>query len=503
MPDDMDVPAPPALPKQEEDGKKYFHMLCEHITRVEGQFVRDESGQYWVIGKGLKVQLKNTPDNHELMGLMISVCDVSMQSFAAKAAIERLQFKAYRNAGKMKLKRFAAMSPDGSRLYVPVENGQVLQISPDLPKYFDFSPNGENPDQVWVEHPREDPIKWPTDHVDIQARFKDFERLCVDTQACTIPAMRWLVAMHLTFLPYVRDLCSTRGILELQGGTQCGKTSGAQRFTLLHCLGEVKGDVSIAAINGEGDQGLLVLDNREQANFNQNLINFCLFLATGEEYGRANPDGTRRTYACSSRPVAAITTIEGAGVKAELQARCVTVQYDKSVHQPESASRARIEREISSLRHEIALAIMRLLARFMQIRGTTPTPIPLPHFEEYFTTLADLLRAYGYITNRPPEWAESIIREWDTELRKFAEEGESEDALEHPIRQVLKESIKSDIPLPAVNKGVGITALGITYQGVPGVLFVTTANDLLTCLHKLRIPNLTLPAAPALGRRLN
>jgi hypothetical protein len=52
MPDDMDVQAAPALPKQEEDGEKYFQMLCKHINGKEGQFVRDEFGQYWVIGKG-------------------------------------------------------------------------------------------------------------------------------------------------------------------------------------------------------------------------------------------------------------------------------------------------------------------------------------------------------------------------------------------------------------------------------------------------------------------
>jgi hypothetical protein len=248
----------------------------------------------------------------------------------------------------MQLRRFSAVSQDGKRLHVPVAGEQVFQFSPDLPKGWDCSRNGENPDQFWLEHPREDPIKWPEGPVDIRARLADFERLCVDTQACVVPAMRWFVAMHSGFFPYVRDLCPTRGIVVAQGGTQSGKTSGAQRFTILHGVGEVKADFGVAAINGEGDRGLLVLDNKEQANLDQPLIDFCLFLATGGEPGRAQQDGSKRKRIVG-RPVGVITCIEGM-VKAELQARCLVVQYDKSVHNPESASRAKIDSEIVALR---------------------------------------------------------------------------------------------------------------------------------------------------------
>jgi len=81
----------------------------------------------------------------------------------------------------------------------------------------------------------------------------------------------------------------------LIGPTQQGKTSGVQRFTLLHGLGLVKGDYTVGALAGLGDIGLLVLDNKEQANFTQELIDFCLFLATGAERGRSQVDGRLRT----------------------------------------------------------------------------------------------------------------------------------------------------------------------------------------------------------------
>jgi hypothetical protein len=97
------------------------------------------------------------------------------------------------------------------------------------------------------------------------------------------------------------------------------------RFTYLHGLGDVLGDFSVAALANSGDIGLLVMDNREQQNFTQELIDFCLFLATGAERGRSYSDGTLRPR-LNGRPVGVITTIEGV-VKAELQARCVEVQY--------------------------------------------------------------------------------------------------------------------------------------------------------------------------------
>jgi hypothetical protein len=111
--------------------------------------------------------------------------------------------------------------------------------------------NGNNPDQVWVEHPMSDPPHYPPvsmDYQHFQSTLDEFERLMVQTQSCRTEAMRWLVAMHEGLFPYIRDAFPARFILVHIGPSQSGKTSGAQRFTLLQGLGPVTGDFSVAAL---------------------------------------------------------------------------------------------------------------------------------------------------------------------------------------------------------------------------------------------------------------
>src|SRR5205085_8567591 len=122
-----------------------------------------------------------------------------------------------------------------------------------------------------------------------------FEELLVDTQSCRVPEMKWLVAMHEGLFPFIRDAYSARLIIEHIGGSQQGKTTGAVRFIRLHGLKDHHGNYSVAAIRNLGDIGLIVLDNKEQKNFDQELIDFCLFLATGAELGRSFSDGRLRT----------------------------------------------------------------------------------------------------------------------------------------------------------------------------------------------------------------
>jgi hypothetical protein len=290
--------------------------------------------------------------------------------------------------------------------------------------------------------------------------------------------------MNAGFFPYVRDSCAARFLLELIGPTQQGKTTGAQRFATLHGLGQVKGDFSVAALGSLGDIGLLVLDNKEQANFGQPLIDFCLFLATGGERGRAEVDGRLRT-ATSGRPVGMITTIEGVA-KAELQSRCVEVNYGvtgaKSPREP-------IEQEISECRHEIGSAIMLVLQRYLKVRNEhRPTPNPIPDFEEHFGVLCDLLRAYGEIAGNPPDWAEGIIKDWNAALSAAEPD---EDDLEHPILRVL-----DDVD-------TGPPKLAFTHNDAKGTLYVTEAFELLTAFQKLNLRDLSLPkTAQGLSRRL-
>jgi hypothetical protein len=221
-------------------------------------------GHLHVILEGHRVPLVDARENYALAKLMIDACKVSTISPVARAAIQRLQVEAAGKVGRMHLKKFSALSPDATRLYVPLHSGELLQITADA---IATVPNGENQDHYWVEHPGGEPLQYSM--VDLKVELANFERLLVDTQAYSVPSMRWLLAMCAALFPYVRDSCAARFLLELIGKTQQGKTSGSQRHTLLHGLGSVKGDYSIAALAALGDFGLLVLDNKEHANFTQ------------------------------------------------------------------------------------------------------------------------------------------------------------------------------------------------------------------------------------------
>ena len=123
-----------------------------------------------------------------------------------------------------------------------------------------------------------------------------------------------------------------------------------QRFTILHGFGEVKGDCSVAALSNQADIRLLFLDNKEQAHFDQPLIDYCLFAALGAQRQRSTVDGRIRTN--RSRPVVVIPTIEGAP-KQELQARIPTPEYRVF---GEHIGRGKLESEIRQNRHKILRA---------------------------------------------------------------------------------------------------------------------------------------------------
>jgi hypothetical protein len=474
-----------SIPHSEIVGRRLAKQLIDHINKLGGTYLRDQAGYYHVILGGRRILLNDTPDN-SLAGLMIEACNVSTVSSAARAAIQRLQVEAARRAGHLQRRRFSALSPDGARLYIPVAGGQLLLVTE---AGISSVRNGENLDHFWVEHPYGDTLRYSP--ADPSSCLVDFERLLVDTQACAVPSMRWLVAMQAGLFPFVRESCPGRFLLELIGPSQTGgKTSGVQRYTLLHGLGEVKGDFTVAALASLGDTGLLVLDNKEQANFTPELIDFLLFLATGAERGRSQVDGRLRPSA-TGRPVGIFTTIEGA-VKAELRARCVQVQY---LVKGQTLPRGPIEQEISQRRHGIGSALMGVLMRYLQVQSENrPTPNPIPNFEEHFTALANLLRAFGEVAGKPAQWAEDIIRDWNATL-SGAEPDEEE--LEHPIQRVLSECVTT---WPDKR----LTVEDFIYKAVAGRLYVTEAADLLTFLQKLSLRDLNLPKnAQGLSRRLN
>jgi hypothetical protein len=273
------------------------------------------------------------------------------------------------------------------------------------------------------------------------------------------------------------------------GPTQQGKTSGAQRFTLLHGLRDVTGDYSVAALNNMGDIGLLVMDNKEQANFTQQLIDFLLFLATGAERGRSREDGSMRVN--RSRPVGVITSIEGV-YKAEVRARCVLVRY--AVADGRRLPRAPIEREIGERRHEIVMALVCVLRRYLEIRSEPiVSTCPVPEFEEHYSALCNLLRAYGDTAGKPEGWSKAIIASWESALVDGEPE---EDELEHPLNRIFQRD--SDV-IPDSR----IQFENVKYKGKSGRLYHAECGVLLGILQDQNPRDSHVPRTPqGLSRRL-
>ncbi|MEN6535758.1 MAG: hypothetical protein ABFD89_18990 [Bryobacteraceae bacterium] len=462
-------------------GQAYAKQFLGYVKKQNGRFARGDNGSLFLILGNQRIALNYDRTNELLGRVMLAACRATTVTSAAQAAIQRVIVEAAGQTGLLKLRRFSSVSADGKKLYIPLANQKLLRVTADG---IGEVPNGENDDAFWVEHPCGEPIKYET--VDHNATLADFERLLVETQACQVPEMRWLVAMHEGLFPFVREICPARMILVHLGPTQSGKTSGAQRFTLLHGLGDVKGDYTVAALGNLPDIGLLVLDNREQSNFGQPLVDFCLFLATGAERARSFADGSLRT--ATARPVGVITSIEGV-VKAELRKRCVNVEY--SVRPGTLLRRGPIEREVQERRHMMGSALVAVSQRYLQIRGEQrPTPNPIPEFEEHFTALCELLWAFGDVAGKPKGWADSLVQAWGEHLRaREQEEGD----LEPLVRRLLEDSqLNSEFPRHK-----------ITREGRPGTLFVTEAARLLNSLQRANPREYQLPkSAAGLTRRL-
>jgi len=235
------------------------------------------------------------------------------------------------------------------------------------------------------------------------------------------------------------------------------------------------------------DPGLLVLDNKEQGNFEQPLIDYCLFLATGAERGRSDTQGAVRRS--SSRPVAVITSIEGVW-KQELQKRCIEVEYAVS---GQALGRDEIEQEICRRRDEMYAGIVSVLTQYFKNLASQDlaTPdCPIPHLQEYFLALCNLLRAYGDVTGRPRNWSDRIAAAWSSAL---SSKEPDENELEAPILQLTNQALR----------GGEETVVSHCLGGVSGHIWITQCGELLTRLKTDNRDRKLPENATGLGRRLS
>ncbi len=442
-------------PLPEVQGQQYFKLLVAYIKKQDGKFIRNDEGDIFVLLDGREILLSR--ENVGLAGLMLAACNVSTVLAGGRIAIQRLLVYAQQDASKTHSRQFSAVSTDGHRIYIPVADERLLQISEEK---VHVVPNFTNMDSLWIKHPKGKPFNYAGGNP--QGGLSLFERLLVETLPCKHAEMRWLLAMHEGLFPLVRDFRTSQFLVVHRGATQQGKTSAAQRFNLLHGLGEVTGDASIAALSAEGDVGFLALDNKEQENLNPSLIEYLLFLATGAGRKRASNDGLRVRTSDTHRPAVVITSIEGVAIRAELRERCVDVEFCVSNRK---VGREDAERAVVEHRDEMLAAMVPVLQRFLSIRRERrPTPNPfLGNFDAHFTALCELLRAFADVAGKPDDWAESLIAAWDRIIRQ-REDGEDEGSeLEYHVRDVV-------ISASAFNPNVQLKQIKL--RGRAGTLYI-------------------------------
>lgn len=490
--------------------EKAARIVVEGILKEGGKFIRSGERVYALVG-GKRILVSPSFENTAYAAIQIKYSGVATAEVKGRAICQHVAVLGSHQAAELWLARFSALSNDKTRLYLPVEGGDLLEITANgLTRV----PNGANPSSIWLEHPQERPFDFRAD-CDVSEALKKFEELCVQTQACTVSGHRWLVAMHEGLMPYVRDHAAARMLFEHSGPSQHGKTSGAQRFTKLHGLGEVLGDVSTAYLRNNCDGiGLMVLDNKEQASYGQDLINFLLFTATGARHGRSNQDGSAREM--GDRPIGVLTSIEGL-YKQELQKRTVCIPY--GALSEKHRDRDYIEEQIDLHRDLILSGICHVLRQFLamdpekvQERLKELPKSPWPEFQGYVRVLARLLYAYAIERKSSLAWADQIIGGWFQTLGP-ASVGRDEDVIETHVFQALElyEAIRTKQEnggdLSPANRTLFNAIEPIEdYEigGKHGTLHVTSASRLLGAMQLNNIGLRDLPKnASGMGRRLD
>jgi hypothetical protein len=473
-------------PLPEVQGEQYFKRLVAYIRKKDGKFIRNDEGDIFVLLDGREVLLSR--ENVGLAGLMLAACNVSTVLAGGRIAVQRLLVYAQQDASKTHSRQFSAVSADGRRIYIPIADDRLLQISEGA---VHVAQNFTNIDSLWIKHPKATPFAYAGGSP--QGGLSLFERLLVETLPCKHAEMRWFLGIHEGLFPIVRDFRTSQFLVIHRGDTQQGKTSGAQRFNLLHGLGEVTGDASIAALSAEGDVGFLALDNKEQENLNPSLIEYLLFLATGAGRKRASNDGLRVRTSDVHRPAVVITSIEGVAIRAELRERCVEVEFSVGGRK---AGREDAERAVVENRNEMLSALVPVFQRFLAIRRERrPTPNPfLGNFDAHFTTLCDLLRAFGEVAGKPDGWAEQMIAAWDRIIRQRSDGEDEESELEYHVREILLRATPQDVQRK-------MTKL----RGRSGTLFIVSrCAFLLSELQRRPGPLALLPKNPnGLSNRLS
>lgn len=456
-----------------------FGRLLAYLNDKNAAFVRSEGGLFILVG-GRRIAINHSIDNTGMAGLLLEAADVGSLTLLGRLVIQRMQVHAAANSQEQIDATFAKF--DKNRFFLPIDETRMVSVTRDG---LQVVSNGQVTEteygtrRIWVRHPHGKGLLVPAlSPENVQSGCAAFEKLLVEPQACE-ESLKWLVAMHCGFAPYIREALSVMPILVVRGSSGSGKTTGAGLFSLLHGSG-VLGDYSVAALSRR-DEGFVVLDNKEQCDITPALENYLIFAATGASWGRADRDGSVHTS--QARPVVALTTIEGL-TRHELKRRCIEIVYDI---QGPYISRDRLEEAVKSQRQELMWSIAYVLQTYLATQATDSVAA-VPGFEDYFRCLCRMLRAFGRCAGKGDQWADGIVRHWRTLVVR---EEAQEDLLEYLVVKGLLEG------------GIPATKRRFERDGTQGTLFTTSAAPLLESLLCLKACPRNIPlSASGLSYRL-
>ena len=496
--------------KNSREAQYYSDLLNKFIANKAGVYVQGDDGEFSVIIDGKRVALNYETDNYELNGLLLKVCKITLHDQITRSVVLRLIQVAHAAAGKFKLRKFSAMSPDQKQLYVPLKDSAKLLCV--TAHGITIVPNGTNEDAFWIEHPNLDPEAEALDYVagDPKPGLAEFERLIVSRMATRTPEMAWFLAMEEVLFTFVREINHDRIIVWHEGPKGSGKTTSARACCYLFGL-DATGDTTAPSLNRLGDCGLLVMDNKEGLNFTPGFTGFVVYLATGTLSLRAQGDGYKVRN--RHRPVGVITSIEGPD-KPEVQDRMVEVSFNAHERDRSSFDTDAHKLEIRQHRHLIVSALMHVLRRFMETAQQRDIQVPasVARFSNNFRTLVSLLTAYAEVSEKPAGWIEQIVAVWARILEDREEGGDEFSFLiEKFLRAVntasnnatneFEAAFSSDTFMQEIVESGSKT---VSYRGQTGSLIVTTAAQLLQWLQDKEPFNKTISkmSPSAFGKRL-
>ena len=122
----------------EQKGALYADRLHSHIASRGGQYLRDEDGNLFVFLDGRNIALNS--EDLDLASLLLRVCNVTTVISEARIAIRRLEIRANENCSNVRERHFSALSEDESRIFIPVRDEKLLEISENGSGWCQMSP---------------------------------------------------------------------------------------------------------------------------------------------------------------------------------------------------------------------------------------------------------------------------------------------------------------------------------------------------------------------------